>query len=83
MAKFFMSWCLTAWDYSEKNSWVDKLGKVYIYFTLNEVMSSLGCAREKANQLMAELDSRGIGLIETRRQGIGKANIIYMKDFAS
>ena len=34
-------------------------------------MSSLGCAREKANRLMAELDSRGIGLIETKRQGLG------------
>jgi len=68
---------------SRKNGWLDKLGRVYIYFTLDEVMSSLGCAREKANRLMAELDSRGIGLIETRRQGLGKANIIYVKDFAS
>jgi len=68
---------------SRKNDWVDKLGRVYIYFTLDEVMSSLGCAREKANRLMAELDSRGIGLIETRRQGLGKANIIYVKDFTS
>jgi len=68
---------------SRKNGWVDKLRRVYIYFTLDEVMSSLGCAREKANRLMAELDSRGIGLIETKRQGLGKANIIYVKDFTS
>ena len=68
---------------SRKNGWVDKLSRVYIFFTLDEVMSSLGCAREKANRLMAELDARGIGLIETRRQGLGKANIIYVKDFAS
>ena len=68
---------------SRKNGWVDKLGRVYIYFTLDEVMSSLSCAREKANRLMAELDLRGIGLIETRRQGLGKANIIYVKDFTS
>ena len=68
---------------SRKNGWVDKLSRVYIFFTLDEVMSSLGCAREKANRLMAELDARGIGLIETRRQGLGKANIIYVKDFAT
>ena len=46
-------------------------------------MSSLGCVREKNNRFMAELDSHGIGLIETGRQGVGKANIIYVKDFAS
>jgi hypothetical protein len=68
---------------SRKNGWIDKLGRVYIYFTLDKVMHSLGCAREKANRLMAELDSRGIGLIETKRQGLGRANIIYVKDFAS
>jgi len=68
---------------SRKNGWVDKLDRVYIYFTLDEVMSALGCAREKANRLMAELDTRGIVLIETRRQGLGKANVIYVKDFAS
>ena len=68
---------------SRKNGWVDKLSRVYIYFTLDEVMSSLGCAREKDNRLLAELDARGIGLTETRRQGHGKANIIYVKDFAS
>ena len=68
---------------SRKNGWIDRLCRVYIYFTLGEVMSSLSCAREKANRLMAELDSRGIGLIETKRQGLGKANIIFVKDFAS
>ena len=31
---------------------------------------------------MQELDSeQGIGLIEKRRQGMGKANIIYVKSF--
>ena len=68
---------------SRKNGWIDRICRVYIYFTLDEVMSSLSCAREKANRLMAELDSRGIGLIETKRQGLGKANIIFVKDFAS
>ncbi|AMP19864.1 replication initiator protein A, N-terminal domain protein [endosymbiont 'TC1' of Trimyema compressum] len=68
---------------SRKNNWIDKLGRVYIYFTLDEVMQHLHCAREKANCLVSELDSRGIGLIETKRQGLGKANIIYVKDFTS
>jgi len=70
-------------ELSRKNSWVDKLDRCYIYFTLDEVMSSLDCDREKTNRLMSELDSRGIGLIETKRQGLEKANIIYVRDFSS
>ena len=68
---------------SRKSGLIDSLDRVYIYFTLDEVMETLHCAREKANRLMAELDARGIGLIETKRQGLGKANIIYVKDFTS
>ena len=68
---------------SRKNGLVDKLDRVYIFFTLDEVMECFKCAKEKANKLIAELDARGIGLIETKRQGIGRANIIYVKDFAT
>jgi hypothetical protein len=68
---------------SRRNGLVDHLGRVYIYFTLDEVMECFHCAKEKANKLVAELDARGIGLIESKRQGLGKANIIYVKDFAS
>jgi len=68
---------------SRVNGLIDTLNRVYIYFTLDEVMECFHCAREKANKLIAELDARGIGLIETKRQGLGKANIIYVKDFSS
>jgi Cdc6-like AAA superfamily ATPase len=68
---------------SRRNAWVDKMDRVYIYFTLEDVMSYLHCAKEKACKLIAELDTRGIGLIETRRQGLGRANLIYVKDFTS
>jgi len=68
---------------SRTNGLIDNLNRVYIFFTLDEVMGCFRCAREKANKLIAELDARGIGLIESRRQGLGKANIIYVKDFSS
>ncbi len=82
-AKVLYGLMLDRMSLSRKNGWIDRQCRVYIYFTLNEVMQQLGCAREKANRLMAELDSRGIGLIETKRQGLGKANLIYVKDFTS
>ena len=68
---------------SRTNGLIDSLNRVYVFFILDEVMECFRYAREKANKLIAELDARGIGLIETRRQGLGKANIIYIKDFSS
>jgi hypothetical protein len=68
---------------SRKNGWIDRQGRVYIYFTQSDVMSFFSCAKAKASKLMSELSGRGVGLIETRRQGIGRANIIYVKDFTT
>ena len=64
---------------SKKNGWTDKAGRVYIIFTLDEVMQALGCANQKASRLLKELDS--IGLIERRRLGLGNPDIIYVKSF--
>jgi len=82
-AKLLYGLMLDRMSISRMNGLIDSLDRVYIYFTLDEVMRCLHCAREKANKLIAELDTRGIGLIETMRQGLGKPNIIYVKDFAS
>ena len=44
-------------------------------------MEDLGCAREKCIKTLAELDSKkGVGLIERKRQGLGKLDIIYVKN---
>ena len=45
-------------------------------------MELLGCGRQKAVKNLAELDSeKGIGLIEKKRLGLGRANVIYVKNF--
>ena len=47
-------------------------------------MNDLSCARGTATKIMAELDSKkGIGLIEKKRQGLGRPDIIYVKNFAT
>lgn len=67
---------------SVKNSWLDEGGRVYIIFTISDVMETLGCAEQKANKLLSELDSaKGVGLIERKRRGLGKPNVIYVKNF--
>ena len=81
-AKLLYGLMLDRMSLSIKNGWTDDLGRVYIYFPIEEVMNLLHCKSEKATRLMAELDSKkGIGLIERVRQGQGKPSIIYVKNF--
>ena len=81
-AKLLYGLMLDRMGLSIKNGWTDDLGRVYIYFPIEEVMELLHCKSEKATRLMAELDSKkGIGLIERVRQGQGKPSIIYVKNF--
>ncbi len=69
---------------SFKNNWIDKEGRVFIYFTVEEIMKKRGLSKPTAIKTLDELDSKkGIGLIERVRLGLGKPNIIYVKDFMS
>ena len=65
---------------SVKNGWLDERGRVYIIFPVQEVMDALGCADNKATKLFRELEK--FGLIERKRRGLGKPNLIYVKNFA-
>ena len=65
---------------SVKNGWLDEQGRAYIIFPVQEVMDALGCADNKATKLFRELEK--FGLIERKRRGLGKPNLIYVKNFA-
>ncbi len=67
---------------SIKNKWVDEEGRVYIIFTLEQVMQYMNCGKDKGVKIMAELDTgKGIGLIQRVKRGLGKPTIIYVKSF--
>ena len=69
---------------SIKNEWYDDTGRVYIYYTVDEICSCLNCGRDKAMKLLAELDTgKGVGLIERIKQGQGKPTRIYVKRFTT
>ena len=71
-AKVLYGLLLDRMSLSVKNGWLDEGGRVYIIFTIADVMETLGCAEQKANKLMNELDSaKGVGLIERKGAVLG------------
>lgn len=64
---------------SVKNKWFDEQKRVYIVFTIDKIMNFLHCREQKANKILKDLEE--IGLIERKRNGLGKPNFIYVKNF--
>ena len=83
-AKLLYGLMLDRMSLSIKNEWFDEDNRAYIIYTIDSIMEDLGCGKEKAVKVLAELDSvKGIGLVEKVRRGLGKPDIIYVKNFAS
>ena len=81
-AKVLYGLMLDRMSLSIKNRWFDEEDRVYIIFTVEEIAELLNCGTQKAVKLMKELDDNpGIGLIEKKRLGLGKPNVIYVKNF--
>lgn len=64
---------------SLKKNWLDKQNRVFIYYTIEHVMEDLGGGHGKAGKLLAELEQ--YGLLERKRQGLGKPNRLYVLKF--
>lgn len=84
-AKLLYGLLLDRMGLSVKNGWYDEAGRVYIYYTLDEIQEDLNCGHEKAVRLLAELDTgkKGFGLIERVKQGQGRPTKIYVKRFTT
>lgn len=81
-AKILYGLMLDRMSLSIKNQWFDEQNRAYIYFSIEDIMELLNCGKNKAIKSLQELDQEnGIGLIEKKRQGFGKTNIIYVKSF--
>lgn len=80
-AKVLYGLFLDRMSLSRKNDWCDANGDVYIYFSVEEIMETINAGNQKVAKLTKELDE--IGLIESKRQGLGKPNKLYIKNFAS
>lgn len=82
-AKLLYGLILDRMSLSMKNNWFDDENKVFIFFSIEYITTLMNCGRDKAMKLLAELDTKkGIGLIERVRQGQGKTDRIYIKNFS-
>ena len=80
-AKLLYGLMLNRTGLSKKNHWIDSTRRVYIFYTLEDIMADLNCANGKATKMIRELEDAD--LIERKRQGQGKPTIIYVKDFGA
>ena len=83
-AKLLYGLMLDRMGLSIRNGWVDDENRAYIIYTVDAIMEDLGCAKATCVKIMKELDTEnGIGLIEKKRRGLGKPDIIYVKNFST
>lgn len=83
-AKLLYGLMLDRMSLSMKNGWLDSENRAYIIYTVDNMMDDLGCSKPTCIKIIRELDhENGIGLIEKIRRGLGKPDIIYVKNFAT
>ena len=78
-AKLLYGLMLDRMSMSMRNGWLDEENRVYIIYTLDNIIDDLNSSRPTSVKILKELDC--IGLIEKRRMGRGKPDIIYVKNF--
>ena len=78
-AKLLYGLLLDRMSLSRSNGWLDDKGRVFIYYTLDEIREKLQCGYDKAIKCLSEHDiKKGAGLIEQVNQGQGKPARIYV-----
>ncbi len=79
-AKVLYGCMLDRHELSAKNGWHDEKGRIFIYYTFEQICGDLHVSRKKAAAMLDELENKA-GLIIRSRQGQGKPNRIYVRRF--
>ena len=66
-------------DYSRKNGWIDSEGRTYVMRSIESIQKFLKCSEDKARTTLKNLID--FGLIEKKRRGQGKPDLLYVMDF--
>lgn len=82
--KLLYSFMLDRVALSVQNNWRDEDGRVYIIYTNEEASALLGKTPRSITTMMQKMDSEeGKGLIERKKRGQGKCDLIYVKNLIS
>ena len=75
-SKILYAFLLDRLSLSEKNHWIDKDKRIFLIFTRQEVGEKLGLSEKTVTKAFKQLIDAD--LIEEKRQGLGKPNLIYV-----
>ena len=75
--KYLYSIMLDRVSISARNGWLDA-GRVFIYFSLSEVVKCIQTGKTKALQVIREMEK--LGLIQRKKQGQGRPARIFVKN---
>ena len=68
-------------DLSKKHNWIDDQGRIYIIFTIKQIMAKLRWGNKKAGKILQELQD--FGLIQKYRETRTSAYKIYVMNLCS
>lgn len=75
-SKIIYSLLLDRLSLSQKNHWVDDLGRVYLIYPREDIGKKLNLSGRTVTKAFEQLNK--VYLIEEKRQGLGKPNLIYI-----
>lgn len=75
-SKILYAFLLDRLSLSQKHHWVDKEYRIYLIFTREEVQEKLNLSDKTVTKAFKQLSN--VGLVEEKRQGLGKPNLIYV-----
>jgi hypothetical protein len=62
---------------SVKNGWYDDRGRIYFIFTQENLMEIFDCSKQTASNIKKNLVK--VGLLEVKKRGQGKTDLLYLK----
>lgn len=75
-SKILYAFLLDRLSLSQKNHWIDEERNIYLIFTREEVQGKLNLSDKTATKAFKQLNE--VGLVQEKRQGLGKPNLIYV-----
>ncbi len=78
-AKLLYGLMLDRMQLSAKNGWLDEKGRVYIYYSVKQIMDALSVSNKTVTKLLSELET--VHLISREKTGFSKPDRIYVMNF--